>query len=260
MVAKKGEFRENFCIVSGRLYFRYRFYRKTFTPLMRGIVAGVFVCLCAISFLFSPERSAHSAFASVPALPSVAVGEAMSDEDELFDSSPLFLPTRWNALESDLESVLSVRDDLELGFKGVFFLDEKLKEFKPTEALAEAEDTFDLSDFWRMVDRWELTRSFGERRSGELPTRAKGVRMEVFDCSKGKRIFLGTVDAANFRDEKRLLESVEIECYGDAAFRHFAVTNRSGSSDVDAAVERFVRVWSAKYLREPGRYRFRVGE
>lgn len=251
---KKGGLGKNASIVLGWLRFRYRFFRKSFTSLRRGIVAGVFVFVWSVAFFFSPRVSFPQVPAGNVACPPVSIEEMTSDEEELKDSTPLFLPTRWNALETNLYGELSVARDESLGFGGVFFLDENADVLKKTKMFSD--ENYDPLGF---VSPWELTRSFGERKEKELSAPVGGIRMAVFDYERNKRIFLSEANVEGLYDANRLWEPVEIICYGDAVFRRFSIVHSSGSADIDRRILAFVKAWCTKNLREQGRFRFRIG-
>lgn len=251
---KKERFGKNALIVFGWLRFRYRFFRRSFTSLRRGVVAGVFVCTCAVSFFFSPRATFPQSPCGNVACPSISVEEIMSDEEELKDSAPLFLPTRWNAFETNLYGELAVGQDENLGFGGVFFLDENANVLRKTKIFSD--ENCDVLGF---VSQWELTRSFGERKERAFPALVGDVRMAVFDYGQNRRIFLEEVRVEGLYDASRLWAPVEIVCYGDIVFRRFSVVHSSGNADIDRRILAFVKTWSAKNLREQGRFRFRIG-
>lgn len=251
---KKERLGKNAVIVFGWLRFRYRFFRRSFTSLRRGIVAGVFLCTCAVSFFFSPRETFPHSFYGNVACPSVSVEEMMSDEEELKDSAPLFLPTRWNAFETNLYGELAVERDENLGFGGVFFLDENAGVLRKTKIFSE--ENCDVLGF---VSQWELTYSFGERKEKGLPAPVRGIRMSVFDYERNRRIFLSEAKVEGLYDASRLWEPVEIVCYGEVVFRRFSIVHSSGNADIDRRILAFVKMWSTKNLREEGRFCFRVG-
>lgn len=261
MVAKKIHLGENLRIVnrvqvlspSKWSYRIYRFYRKTFTVQMRWLFVGVFVVVCGFAFLFSPNVSiSREGQARVPCL---RVCEHVSEGDELRDSTPLFLPTSRNVYGIDSGAGEEINRDENLGFLGNFFLDTNREELALREDFRLAEE-----DVFEGARRWELTKSFGERRlfDMEAPV-APEARMSVVDSNSGKSLFLGNVALAGVYDAKMLWAPIEIDCYGEAAYRHFTVVRSSGNSEIDKRVVAFVRTWASKHLREQGRFRFCVG-
>lgn len=231
----------------------YRFYRKTFTVQMRWLFVGVFIVVCGISFLFSPNVSIPCAAGG--RVPGLVVRDCVSEVDELRDSTPLFLPTHWNVYGSKSESGEEINRDENLGFLGNFFLDTNREELALRELFNHSEE-----EVFGGARRWELTASFGERRLFDVPAPvASGTRMSVVNSGSGERLFCGSVVLAGMYDAKMLWAPIEIDCYGEAAYRHFTVVRSSGSAEIDKRVLAFVRVWASKHLREQGKFRFCVG-
>lgn len=220
---------------------------------MRWVFVGVFVAVCGFAFLFSPGLSVPQG--SGECLPYLCVRHHLDEENELKDSTPLFLPTRWNVYGNGSGADEEINRDENLGFLGNFFLDTNAEELAQREMFNRAEE-----DVFEGATRWELTGTFGERRLFDIPAPiVPGVRMSVEDCGNGKSVFLGNVELEGMYDAKMLWSPIEIDCYGEAAFRHFTVTQSSGSGEIDKRVLSFVRRWASKHLREQGKYRFCVG-
>lgn len=260
MVAKKIRLRENSRIVnsvqlspSKWSYRIYRFYRKTFTVQMRWVFVGVFVCLCGLAFLFSPNVSIAADRGG--SFPSMSVCEHLQEESALRDSTPLFLPTPWNVYGGGAMADEEIAVDEDLGFFGNFFLDTN------REALALREHFYRSEEaVFEGASRWGLTDSFGERRFLDAePPIAPGVRMSVVNSGSGVRIFCGDIALEGMYDAKMLWAPIEVDCYGEAAYRHFTVVRSSGSAEIDKRVLAFIRTWASKHLREQGKFRFCVG-
>ena len=220
---------------------------------MRWVFVGVFVCVCGLAFLFSPNISFRRG--GEFAIPNLSVSDCVSEGDELRDSTPLFLPTCWNVYGSATGPGEEISRDENLGFGGNFFLDTNREE------LALRED-FRVSEveIFGGARRWDLANSFGERRLFDVaPPIAPGVRMSVVDSGKGKGLFQGNIALEGMYDAKMLWAPIEIDCYGEAAYRHFTVVRSSGSAEIDNRVLAFVGIWASKHLREQGRFRFCVG-
>lgn len=231
----------------------YRFYRKNFTVQMRWVFVGVFVCVCGVAFLFSPnvsvERSEDGVF------PHLFVRGHVAEGDELRDSTPLFLPTRWNVYGNASETDEKINRDENLGFLGNFFLDTNREELALREHFARPEE-----DFFDGARRWGVANSFGESRVFDMSAPIEpGVRMAVVDCGNGKELFCGSISLEGMYDARMLWAPIEIDCYGEAAYRHFTITRSSGSSEIDRRVLSFVRSWASVHLREQGKFRFCVG-
>lgn len=94
------------------------------TVLLRSKFFWLFVCiafaahlalvaLINLSFLYSPQPSPDPFRVTVQEAQHPAYAQALLADSFLFDSSPLFLPTRWN-LSSDLENVASLQTATEV--------------------------------------------------------------------------------------------------------------------------------------------------
>ena len=260
MVAKKMRLGENLHIVnsvqlspSKWSYRIYRFYRKTFTVQMRWVFVGVFVCLCGLAFLFSPNVSIAAERSGM--FPSMSVCEHLQEEGELRDSTPLFLPTVWNVYGDGAVADEDIVRDENLGFLGNFFLDTNREALALREHFLRSEEAV-----FEGASRWGLTDSFGERRFLDAePPIVPGVRMSVVNCGGGERIFCGEIALEGMYEAKMLWAPIEVDCYGEAAYRHFTVTRSSGSAEIDKRVLAFIRMWASKHLREQGKFRFCVG-
>lgn len=267
-MAKKRCLSENFGIVDRRQvlspskwsYRVYRFYRKTFTVQMRWVFVGVFVVVCGVAFLFSPSLTLER---SVPAgFPSLSVCTQVSEENELKDSTPLFLPTRWNVYGNSFGGQGEVGKGEDLAFAGKFFLDMEESRISRSPKVLGQRENFERAEesVFEGSKRWELTSSFGERRLFDAAAPiTSGVRMSVADSGRNKNIFRGNIPLEGMYDAKMLWAPIEIDCYGEAAFRHFTITRSSGSTEIDKRVLAFVRMWASKHLRSQGKFHFCIG-
>lgn len=217
------------------------------------------VCACAF-FLFSPELR-WDAVAGKRAFPQIGVSGEMSEEEDLRDSAPLFLPTRWNGRDENLAAELDAAQGENLSFGGIFFLDSdgNRAALEPCDLEADEKDVF------VPAARWELVRAFGAVDGEPAGRFGAGVKLAVFDSTRGDVIFSGAaiaddVPAADFEDPKMLLRPVEIFCYGEPTRRQFYIVSSSEDSKTDAAALRFVKAWARARLREAGEYRFCLGK
>lgn len=226
----------------------------------RRVFVCVFAACACVLFLFSPELR-FGAESGRRAFPQIGVSGEMSEEEDLRDSAPLFLPTRWNGRNENLAAELDAARDENLSFGGIFFLD-----VDGNRAVLEPRDLeADERDAFAPVARWDLVRAFGAGGSEAVERFGGSVKLAVFDATRGNAIFFGSavadgVPAAEFEDPKMLLRSVEIFCYGEPTRRQFYIASSSGDSKTDAAALRFVKIWSRAHLREAGEYRFRLGK
>ncbi|MGN0834440.1 MAG: hypothetical protein ACI4QA_01240 [Candidatus Spyradosoma sp.] len=233
---------------------------RFFVSERRAFVCALAACACAF-FLFSPELRFGDARAE-RTFPRIGVAGEVSEEEDLRDSAPLFLPTRWNGGDENLAAELDVAQDENLSFGGIFFLDAD-----GNRAVLEPRDLeADEKDVFAPARRWNLVRAFGQRADAEPAARADaGVKLAVFDSTRGTAVFFGTaaadgVPATEFEDPKMLLRPVEIFCYGEPTRRQFYITASSEDSKTDAAALRLVKSWAREHLRGAGEYRFRLGK
>ena len=257
--------RENFSVVntaeSSRSSRALRAGRERFfVSERRAFGCALAACACAF-FAFSPELR-FDGVAEERAFPRIGVSGEVSEEEDLRDSAPLFLPTRWNGSDENLAAELDVAQDENLSFGGIFFLDTD-----GNRAVLEPRDLeADEKDVFVPVKRWNLVRAFGQGGEAEPTARADcDVKMSVFDSTLGTAVFFGKavadgVPAAEFEDPKMLLRPVEIFCYGEPTRRQFYIVSSSGDSKTDAAALRFVISWAREHLRGAGEYRFRLGK
>ena len=236
-------------------YAFYRFYRREFTPLMRVILASVFLSLVLMAVVFSPRIVFEGRAGGSSGAP-VEIVDGVSEEENLRDSEPLFLPTGRNFRSAHLQAELKMPFLSSFSFGGLRLLgnfDER--GFSAAGAISSGR----IAELFP-AKSWRIASGFGSVPAGlGLPDGEPFARLSVTESGTGRAVSEAVLPLRMQADVKMLLAPIEIICYGAPESPQAFVVQSCGNAETDGRVLEFVRSWAGRNLRARGVFLVRVG-